>query len=463
MESTIKKLPNSQIELRIEVSAEELNHFIDQATLNLGKDLEIKGFRKGKAPKGIVEKKIGREKILIEAADLAVRENYQKAILENKIEAIFQPKIEIQKLSRGDSFVFLAKTAVLPEIELPDYKKIASKIKRKEINPPAGGEEKEIAQALKWLQRSRAKFTLKNQPAQKGDFIEIEYWPSQIDPRRQNISIGADGQEGRKDAFILGEGHFLSGFEEKLIGMRIGEEKDGISVDIPENHSLKKIAGERITLKVKVKSVQNIGFPEINDQFVKGLGKFENLESLKKNIKEGLSLEKRQVESRRLRQEILEKISKEVKCDIPNVLVEREQKQMMENLKKQVSEGLKISFTEYLNKTKKTEKEILNSLSEEAQKRVKNFLVLREIGKGENIEVLEEEIREEVNKVLEQHPSAQNAEKSIDPVKSREAGPSPSQKSGVFNRVDLEGLEEYTKEAIRTEKTFAVLESLVRN
>ncbi len=455
MESTIKKLPNSQIELKIEVSTEELGHFIDRAILNLGKDLEIKGFRKGKAPKEIVEKKIGREKILIEAADLAVRENYQKAILENKIEAIFQPKIEIQKLSRGDSFVFLAKTAVLPEIELPDYKEIASKIKRKEITI----EEKEIAQALKWLQRSRAKLTLKNQPAQKGDFIEIEYWPSQIDPRRQNINIGADGREGRKDAFILGEGHFLPGFEEKLIGMRIGEEKDGISVDIPEDHSLKKIAGEKITLKVKVKSVQNIEFPEINDQFVKGLGKFENLESLKKNIKEGLSLEKRQVESRRLRQEILEKISKEVKCDIPDVLVEREQKQMMENLKKQVSEGLKISFAEYLNKTKKTEKEILNSLSEEARKRVKNFLVLREIGKEENIEVLEEEIREEVNKVLEQHPSAQNAEKSIDPVKSREAGPSPSQKSGVFNRVDLEGLEEYTKEAIRNEKIFQLLEA----
>ena len=127
MEVKISKLPKSQIELKIEVSAGEFDHFIEKATLNLGKDLEIKGFRKGKVPKEIIEKEVGPEKILVEAADLAVRENYQKAILENKVEAIFQPKIEIQKLVRGDSFIFLAKTAVLPEIKLPDYKKIASK------------------------------------------------------------------------------------------------------------------------------------------------------------------------------------------------------------------------------------------------------------------------------------------------------------------------------------------------
>jgi len=434
MKSTIKKLPNSQIELKIEVPAEELNHFIDQATLNLGKNLEIKGFRKGKAPKEIVEKKIGREEILIEAADLAVKENYQKAVLENKIAPISAAKIEIQKLARGNPFIFLAKTSILPEFKLPDYRKIAAKIEKKQIEI----EEKEVAEALKWLQKSRAKFTLKNQPAQKGDFVEIEYWSSQLDELKQ---------QGQKDAFVLGEGHFIPGFEEKLIGMKAGpaSNSDGVSagkeekefsLTIPEKHPLRK-HGREITFKVKMNSVQNIELPEINDQFAKGLGKFENLESLRKNIKEGISLEKKQAESSRLRQEILEKISKEVKCDIPDILVEREQEQMMENLKKQVSEKLKISFTDYLGKTKKTEKEILNSLLAEAQKRVKNFLVLSEIGKKENIEVSEEEIKKEMDKMLKQYAVIEQTKKDIDP----------------------EGLKEYTKEAIRNEKIFRLLEN----
>ena len=204
MKASVKKLSGSEVELEIEVPAEEFDCFIEKACLSLGKDLNIKGFRKGRAPKEFVEKEIGREKILIEAANLTVEENYKKAVLENKIEAIFNPKIEIKKLAQGTPFVFSAKTAVLPQVVLPDYKKIASKIKKKEVIV----EDKEIDSALKWLQKSRAKFSAKNGFAQKDNFVEIEYSSPQISP------------EVQKDAFILGQGHFLPGFEEKIIGMK---------------------------------------------------------------------------------------------------------------------------------------------------------------------------------------------------------------------------------------------------
>jgi len=395
MKSTIKKLPKSEVELEIRVSAEEFGRFIEQAILNLGGDLEIKGFRKGKAPKNIIEERIGLEKILIEAGDLAVNETYKKAVLENKIEVIFQPKIEIKKLAKGSDLVFSARTAVLPEIKLPDYKKIASETKRNK----AVVEEKEIEDTFKWLQKSRAKFTLKNQLAQKGDFVEIEYWSAQIQG------------EGQKDAFILGEGHFIPGFEEKIIGMKSGEEKENITLN-KDN--------KEITLKVKVISVQNVELPELNDQFAKSLGEFENLDALKKNIKQGLILEKEQAETQRVRQEILERISEKIKAEIPEVLIENEQKQMLENLKKMVSERLKISFGDYLSKVKKTEKEILDSFLPAAQKKVRNFLVLREIGKREKVEVSEEELA------------------NLDSGQSKE----------------------YNKEALRTEKIFAMLENL---
>lgn len=415
METSIKKLPKSQIELKIEVSAKDFNDFIDKAILNLGKDLEIKGFRKGMAPKEVIEREVGLEKILIEAADLAVKENYRKAILENKIEAIFQPRIEIQKLARGDSFIFLAKITVLPEIKLPDYKKIASKIKRMEIKVG----EKEVDDALFWFQKSRAKLTLKNQPAQKGDFVEIEYQSPELEvlltPREQ------------KDAFILGESHFIPGFEEQLIGMKAKEEKE-FSITIPEKHPLRKY-GREVSFKVKMISVQNVELPEINDQFVKSLGKFENLASLKNNIKEGLTLEKKQIESQRLRNEILEEINKDTAIEIPELLVTEEKKQMLENFKKSVIENLKISFTDYLNKIKKTEEEMLDYFLPQAQKRIKNSLILKEIGKREKIEVSEEEIVEEVSKILKD------------------------------TNIDPENLKEYTEEVIRTEKIFQLLES----
>ena len=395
MKSTIKKFPKSEVELEIKVSAEEFGRFIEQATLNLGGDLEIKGFRKGKAPKNIIEERIGMEKILIEAGDLAVNETYKKAVLENKIEAIFQPKIEIKKLAKGSDLVFSARTAILPEVELPDYKKIASEIKRNK----AVVEEKEIEDTFKWLQKSRAKFTLKNQPAQKGDFVEIEYWSAQIQ------------KEGQKDTFVLGEGHFIPGFEEKMIGMKSGEEKENITLNKD---------GKEIILKVKVISVQNVELPEANDQFAKSLGKFENLDALKKNIKQDLALEKEQAETQRVRQEILERISEKTKVEIPEVLIENEQKQMLENLKKMVSEKLKISFEDYLIKVKKTEKEILDSFLPTAQKKVRNFLALREIGKREKVEVSEEELA------------------NLDSGQSKE----------------------HNKEVLRTEKIFAMLENL---
>lgn len=358
MKTSVKKLSDSEVELDIEIPAEELNRFIEKACFNLGKDMEIRGFRKGKAPKEIIEKQIGQEKILIEAANLAVDETYRNAVSENKIEAIFQPKIEIKKLAQGNPFVFSARTAVLPEIKLPDYKKIASKIKRKEIVV----EDKEIETALKWLQKSRAKFTAKNQSAQRGDFVEIEYSSPQI------------GQEEQKDAFVLGEGHFLPGFEEKVIGMRSGEEKENITLNKD---------GKEIVLKVKVISVQNVELSEINDEFAKSLGKFENLDALRENIKQGLVLEKEQTERIRARQEILERIGEKTKVEIPDALITNEQKQTLENLKKMVSERLKIPFQDYLKKLGKTEEQISDSFLPESQKKVRNYLILREIGKKE--------------------------------------------------------------------------------
>jgi trigger factor len=419
MLTKIKKLPKSQLEILFEISAEEFQKFIDKAIFELGKDIEIEGFRKGKVPKEILEKEIPKGKILNEAIEMAVRENYLKVIFENKIEPISKPEIEI--LPSKDGLVFKTIFSVLPEVILPDYKKIASNVKRKEILI----EEKEILETLNWLQKSRAKFIFENRPAKKGDFVEIEYQSPQIE---NNLKI--------KDNFILGQGHFVLGFEENLEGMTPGQEKF-FSLRFPDDYFQKNLAGNLVDFKVKMVSVQKMELPEINDDFAKSLGRFENLENLKKSIKEGIKMEKENYESQRIRGEILEKIAKETKVEIPEILIETEKKKMLENLKSLVSERLKIEFKDYLGKIKKDEKELFDSFSVEAENRIKYALILREISKREKIEVSEEEIKFSINEFLKNYP--------IEKLKE----------------LDLDQLKSYYEEAIRNEKVLKMLEGLV--
>jgi len=305
---------------------------------------------------------------------------------------------------------------------LPDYKKIAAQSKRKEILV----EEKEIEDALIYLQKSRAKFIFENRPAKKGDFVEIDFRSSQIEAGLK-----------KKDNFILGQGHFVPGFEENLEGMMPGQEKE-FSLRFPENYSQKDLAGNLVDFKVKMNSVQKMVPPEINDEFAKSLGKFENLTELKKNISEGIKIEKENHESQRIRGEILGKINKETRMEIPEVLVETEKKRMLEDLKRLVSEKLKISLEQYLSQIKKTEKELLESFRPEAEKKIKYALILREISKREKISASEEEIKMAVNEFLKNYPDTEKVKKELDPGQ----------------------LKSYYEEAIRNEKTLQFLEKL---
>lgn len=415
MKFETNNLSKTEVEFEVEVPAEEFKRFIDKALMDLGKDLEIKGFRKGKAPHKVIEEHFGSEKVLVEAADLAVNQTYRRAVLESKVDALFNPDIKIKKLAKGDNLVYTAKTSIIPRIELPDYQKIASKKKKNKTEV----EEKEIERTLDWLRKSRAKFSLKNGPAENGDFIQIEF--------------AIESKPAQKDNFILGQGHFLPGFEEQLIGMKGGEEKN-IKLDIPKEKALSKFGNN---VKVKVTSVQKMELAELNDDFVKSLGKFTDLDSLKKSIKDGIAMEKEQAEIQRIRNEILDQISKSIKVDLPDSLIKQEQEQMLQGLKNQASQTMKIPFDQYLEKIKKKEKDVLDSLKQEAEKKIKRFFILREIGKKENIQVSDQEVQDEVNKTLARYSSVEEAEKHLG--------------------VDLERFKDYTREVIKNEKIFKIL------
>ncbi len=418
MKTELKKLPKSEVEISFEMPAEDFAKYVDRALEHLKGHVKMDGFRQGQVPKEMVEKKVGQENLLMEAGDLAVKEAYTKFVNENNLEPIGDPDVQIKKIAKGSEMVFTVKVAVLPEVELPDYKKIAAEAKGLEISVEA----QEIDEALNYLQRSRAKFTDKTGAAEKKDYIKIEYTSEHI----------ASGKPV-KDIFILGEGGFLKDFEDNLLGMKTGEEKEFMA-KFPEN-APKELVGKEGKFQVKMLAVQTMELPEMNDEFAKGLGVFENVAALKENVREGITLEKQDAEKQRKRSEILSIITKEITFNLPEKMVESEQIRLFEDLKNQVSSQFSIPFEQYLASVKKTEEEIKASYKLEAEKRIKNFLTLRQIGLVEKIDVSNEELEKEMNKEVARYSKDQ------------------------VSKIDISRLKEYTKGAIFNEKVFEKLES----
>lgn len=422
MKTEIKKLPKSQIEIDFEITSEEFNKYIDKALEHFKKHVKVDGFRKGNVPKEIVERETGPENLLMEAGDIAVKESYTRFVNENNLEPISEPELHIIKIAKGNPFLFKVKVSLLPELELPDYKKIALQVLSGQATIAV--DEQEIQEALNYLQKSRAKFSQIEREVQNGDFVEIEY-------KNENINKGKE----IKDKFIMGQGGFMKDFEDNIIGMKSGEEKEFKS-KFPENINNKDLAGKESMFKVKVISVQKMELPEINDEFAKSLGDFSDLEKLKDNLKEGITLEKEDLEKNKRRGEILEKISTEVNFDLPEKMVEYEQVRLFEDMKNQIAQNAQIDFDEYLKSIKKTEAEIKESFKIEAEKRVKNFLVLRQIGKSEKVEVSNEELQEELNNSIKNYTKEQ------------------------IDKIDINRMKEYTKGVIFNEKIFQLLENL---
>ena len=422
MKTLIKKTPNSGREINITLSFEELQPSIDEAKKELAKNLKLEGFREGKVPPEIAEKKLDKETILQKAIEIGIKKAYEQAIKEKNLEVIGQPEIKILNSGWEKPLEVKIQVWVLPEVKLPDYKKIASQVERKKIEV----KDSEVEETIKWIQKSRAKFSAKLSPCEKGDLVVLSYSSPEF-----------EGGKEKKDQFIIGEGYLIPGFEEAILGMSTGEEKE-VTVSLPPNHVFQELAGKTIPFKIKIENVQKIELPEVNDEWAKSLGNFKNLAELKNSIKEGIEKEKEEIESQRVQGEILEKISQQSETEIPQVLIDIETDNMINDMKQRIPQMLAISFEDYLKKANLTEDKLRESLLPEIKNKIKKYLVLQEIKKLEKIEATKEEIEEEANKFLAQFRTPEEAEKVIDP----------------------ETLINYTKERIENQKTLKFLEKL---
>jgi trigger factor len=401
----ITKLSKSEIEIKNSIPWSEWQKYLDRAYEKLSKDLVIPGFRPGKAPKQMIEKRIGKHKILEEAAGVAIEKDYEKILESEKIDAIGKPRAEILKIAEGNDLEYKITTAVMPEVKIDDFKSDISKINKEHKGKETEIEDKEIDHELEHLANSRVKLVTVNREAKSGDNVMIDF---QV--KREGVMI--ENGTSKNHPFILGRGVFITGFEENIIGMKEKEEKE-FELTFPEDYHEKTLAGKPATFNVKVNLVQDRQIPEINDEFAKSLGDFPDMPALKKSIGEGVKIEKEKKQSEERRAEIVDKLVERSEIELPEILIHSELHKMIDELSFQI-EGMGMKLDEYLAKAGKTVNDLEKDWHLQAEKRVKAALVLEQIAKEREIMVPSEKVEEEMNKTLQYYKGAEKLDKNID-------------------------------------------------
>lgn len=382
MQVTKNKLPKGQIELQIELSVEEIEDYFKKTLKKLSQETRLDGFRPGKVPEELIKKRVGDDKIMAQAGEMAIQKTMPQALEQEQLVMIASPKIDIIKQARGNPFIYRALVSLLPEVKLGDYKSI--KVKKK--NPAV--EEAEVKKTMESLQKMKSKEVLVNREARKGDKVEVK-----INVYQDKVPL--EGGQALNQPIIIGEEHFIPGFEEKLIGMKKEEEKE-FELRFPKDYFQKNLVGKLAEFKVKINSVFNIELPKLDDEFAHSFGNFKTIKELEEQIKKNLIEEAKIKERQRQELEILEKISERSKFDeLPEALLESEIDKMLGELKYDF-ERQNLKFEDYLASIKKSEEELRKSFLPRAEKRVRAALIIRKISETEQIEASEKEIEKEL-------------------------------------------------------------------
>ncbi len=385
MDVKINKLSETKRELEITMTPEEMEPHLSKVTKEFSENMNIKGFRPGNAPREMVENTMGKKELWEEAAKEAIKQDYPKIIQENNLFTVAQPKVEIVSLVPDGEVKYKAEVYVMPEFELPDYKSIAEDTVKNE-KTTVETEKKEIDDTLEKIRESRAKVNKVSREAREGDKVTLNFTGSfegeeekKIDEKDFQVTLG----KGELDVF--------KGFEENILGMKEGDKKE-FSIEIP-------VSGENksVNFEAEMVSVMEREVPDADDEFASTIPDVENIEQLKEKIKEGIEADKKAKESERLKMKVMEEIKKKVEFEVPEVLIDKEIENMLENMKHQVSQS-GMSFEEYLKSTNKTEDDLRSEWREKAKENVSYAIILHKISEKEDIEVTDEEIEKEVDR-----------------------------------------------------------------
>lgn len=375
--------------LTVEVAVEEVNAGLDKAFKKVVKSVQAPGFRKGKMPRKMFEKMYGVEALYNDALDFILPEAYGKAIEEAGVEPIDRPEIDIEQMEKGKSLIFKAIVTLKPEVTLGEYKGLEVTRLDTEVT------DEEIEEQLKGRQTAFAELVVKEDgEVENGDSVKLDF---------KGFADGEPFEGGEAENFDLeiGSGSFIPGFEEQMIGMKVGEEK-AIEVTFPEEYHAAELAGKPATFEVKVHEIKSKEIPELDDELAKEIDEeVESLDALRAKLKEQTAKEKLSASETALRDDLVEAAARNAEVDIPEVMIETEVNRMMDEFGQRLqSQGMNLEL--YFQFSGQDEEALRGQMKEDAGNRVRVSLTLEAIGKAENIEVTEEEVNEELQKMSDQ-------------------------------------------------------------
>ena len=381
-----EKLENSKVLLTVEVSPEDFEAALNKAYLKMRGKINMPGFRPGKAPRKMIESMYGAEVFYEEAVNIVLPDTYEGAVKEQELQVVGYPEVELESCGK-EGVVFKCTVAVYPEVKLGQYKGLEAP--KAEVKVMAA----DVNARLKEMADRNSRLVSVERAAKKGDTADIDF-------EGFDNGVAFEGGKGENFDLELGSGSFVPGFEDQVIGMKAGEEKD-IDITFPENYT-PELAGKPVVFHVKVNEVKAKDVPAIDDEFAKDVSEFDTLKELKADLKKKITEEREKAAQRAFEDALMQKVADGIEADIPDAMIDLQCEKMVDSLKQQLaSQG--IPFDQYLKMVQSTEEAVKAEAKEPAQQQVRMDLAIEALIKAEGIEATEEEIEAETKKIAEQY------------------------------------------------------------
>ena len=388
MSLQVEKLENNMARLTIEVSAEELEKAIQESYQKNRNRISIPGFRKGKAPRKMIEQMYGKDIFYEDAANALIPDAYEKALEECTEEIVSSPKVDIVQVEAGKPFIFTAEVALKPEVTLGKYKGV--KVDKVDVDVTDEEIDAEIDQERDKNSRT---IDVTDRAVQEGDIAIIDF-EGFVD------GVAFDGGKGEDYPLTIGSHTFIPGFEEALVGAEIGRETD-VNVTFPEDYQAAELAGKAAVFKCTVKKLQKKQLPELDDDFVSEVSdESDTVEEYKEEIRKKIS-ERKNANAKSIKEDaVIEAIIADAKMDIPDAMLETQQREMVQEFAQRIqSQG--ISMEQYTQFTGVTQRQLIQQMKPQALKRIQSRLVLEAVAKAEKFEISDEEYEAEIKTMSE--------------------------------------------------------------
>ncbi len=385
MSVQVENLEKNMAKLTIEVSAEDLEKALEAAYQKEKNKISIPGFRKGKVPRAMVEKMYGAAVFYEEAANILMQQNYPAAVEESGADIVSRPTIDIVQIEKGKPFIFTAEVAVRPEVTLGKYMGVTVT----KIDCTVSDEE--VAEALEKERNNNSRtISVTDRPVQEGDTAVIDY-EGFVD------GVAFEGGKGENHSLEIGSHSFIDTFEDQLVGKNVGDEVE-VNVTFPEQYHAADLAGKPAMFKVKINEIKAKELPELDDEFAQDVSEFDTLAEYKEDLKKRLEEQKENEAKRTKEDEAIQKIIDKSKMELPDAMIDTQCENMIEEFAQRIAQS-GLSMEQYMQFSGLTLDALKEQVRPEAVSRIQSSLVLEAIAKAENIEVTDEDIDAEIEKM----------------------------------------------------------------